>query len=50
MAVNANSGNPHYEPKAEGSAQIKPGDFVLLDVWGKKNTPERFITTLPGRA
>lgn len=39
VAVNANSGNPHYEPKAEGSAQIKQGDFVLLDVWGKKNTP-----------
>jgi Xaa-Pro dipeptidase len=39
VAVNANSGNPHYEPKAEGSAQIKAGDFVLLDVWGKKNTP-----------
>jgi Xaa-Pro aminopeptidase len=39
VAVNANSGNPHYEPKPEGSAPIKPGDFVLLDVWGKKNTP-----------
>jgi Xaa-Pro aminopeptidase len=39
VAVNANSGNPHYEPKAEGSSPIKPGDFVLLDVWGKKNTP-----------
>ena len=39
VAVNANSGNPHYEPKAEGSAQIEEGDFVLLDVWGKKNTP-----------
>jgi Xaa-Pro aminopeptidase len=39
VAVNANSGNPHYEPKAQGSATIKPGDFVLLDVWGKKNTP-----------
>jgi Xaa-Pro aminopeptidase len=39
VAVNANSGNPHYEPKSEGSAQIKEGDFVLLDVWGKKNTP-----------
>ncbi|HKT52251.1 MAG TPA: Xaa-Pro peptidase family protein [Candidatus Angelobacter sp.] len=39
VAVNTNSGNPHYEPKAQGSAAIKPGDFVLLDVWGKKNTP-----------
>jgi len=40
VAVNANSGNPHYEPKAQGSATIKPGDFVLLDIWAKKNTPE----------
>ena len=39
VAVNANSGNPHYEPKAQGSAQIKAGDFVLLDIWAKKNTP-----------
>jgi Xaa-Pro aminopeptidase len=39
VAVNANSGNPHYEPHAEGSAPIRQGDFVLLDVWGKKNTP-----------
>jgi Xaa-Pro aminopeptidase len=39
VAVNANSGNPHYEPPAEGSAPIRQGDFVLLDVWAKKNTP-----------
>ena len=39
VAVNANSGNPHYEPHAEGSARIREGDFVLLDIWGKKNTP-----------
>ncbi len=39
VAVNANSGNPHYEPKRDGSATIKPGDFVLLDIWGKKNSP-----------
>jgi Xaa-Pro dipeptidase len=39
VAVNANSGNPHYEPKPESSAGIKQGDFVLLDIWAKKNTP-----------
>jgi Xaa-Pro dipeptidase len=39
VAVNANSGNPHYEPHVEGSAPIREGDFVLLDVWAKKNTP-----------
>jgi Xaa-Pro aminopeptidase len=39
VGVNANSGNPHYEPKPQGSQAIRPGDFVLLDVFAKKNTP-----------
>ncbi len=39
VAVNANSGNPHYEASAEVHQPIKPGDFVLLDVWAKRNTP-----------
>jgi len=37
VAVNANSGDPHYQPTAERSSRIKEGDFVLLDIWGKKN-------------
>ncbi len=40
VAVNANSGNPHYEPQEKTSAPIRQGDFVLLDVWAKKNTPD----------
>lgn len=40
VAVNANSGNPHYEPRADRFSHIGPGDFVLLDVWGKKNRPD----------
>jgi len=40
VAVNANSGNPHYEPRAEGSTPIREGDFVLLDIWGKKERPD----------
>jgi Xaa-Pro dipeptidase len=39
VAVNANSGNPHYEPRAKGAAPIREGDFVLLDVWAKTNAP-----------
>jgi Xaa-Pro dipeptidase len=39
VAVNANSGNPHYEPSAEGSSRIRPGDFVLLDIWAKTKAP-----------
>jgi Xaa-Pro aminopeptidase len=39
VAVNANGGNPHYEPSASRPVAIREGDFVLLDVWAKKNTP-----------
>ncbi len=39
VAVNADSGNPHFEPRADRSAPIKEGDFVLLDIWGKKDSP-----------
>jgi Xaa-Pro dipeptidase len=39
VAVNANSGDPHYSPQAENSKPIREGDFVLLDIWAKKNTP-----------
>src|SRR5215813_6540974 len=40
VAANANAGNPHYEPRPQGSASIKTGDFVLLDIWAKKKAPE----------
>ncbi|HYH01412.1 MAG TPA: Xaa-Pro peptidase family protein [Terriglobales bacterium] len=39
VAVNENSSNPHYAPTAEVSARIEEGDFVLLDLWAKKNEP-----------
>ncbi|MBZ5524417.1 MAG: Xaa-Pro peptidase family protein [Acidobacteriia bacterium] len=39
VGCNANSGNPHYEPRADRSAPIKAGDFILLDLWAKKNSP-----------
>jgi Xaa-Pro aminopeptidase len=40
VGVNANSGDPHYEPTAARSAPIRPGDFVLLDIWAKQATPD----------
>ena len=39
VAVNANAGNPHYEPRADHPMPIREGDLILLDVWGKKSTP-----------
>ncbi len=39
VAVNRNTANPHYSPTRESSQPIRPNDFVLLDVWGKLQTP-----------
>ena len=39
VAVNANSGNAHYETTRDGSAPIRAGDFVMLDVWAKLRRP-----------
>jgi len=39
VAVNEHSGDPHYAPSSGRSAPIREGDFVLLDIWAKKNTP-----------
>jgi Xaa-Pro dipeptidase len=40
VAVSRNSGNPHYEPRADHPVPIREGDFVLLDVWAKKNSAD----------
>jgi Xaa-Pro dipeptidase len=39
VAVNANAGNPHYEPHASRPVPIREGDLILLVVWGNMNTP-----------
>jgi Xaa-Pro dipeptidase len=39
VAVNQNSSDPHYAPTADRNLRIREGDFVLLDVWGKKDIP-----------
>ncbi len=38
-SVNANSANPHYEPTKDAHAPLKKGDFVLIDLWAKKEKP-----------
>jgi Xaa-Pro aminopeptidase len=35
VGVNSHSGDPHFEPRADRSQQMKEGDFVLLDIWAK---------------
>jgi Xaa-Pro dipeptidase len=38
--VNQNSANPHYNPEMKGSRSVKKGDFILIDLWCKRDLPK----------
>lgn len=35
VAANQHASDPHYEPAAEDSSVIRPGDWMLIDLWAK---------------
>jgi len=35
VAVNENAGNPHYSPTPDHNSPIRPGDLILIDLWGR---------------
>ncbi len=39
VGVGPHSGDPHYEPEAGSDAEIRVGDFVLVDLWAKMDRP-----------
>ncbi len=39
VAVDAHASDPHYEPLAQGSAEIRPGCLLLIDLWAKLREP-----------
>lgn len=43
VAVNEHSGDPHYET---GTAEIRNGDFVLIDLWAKLDQPRAVYSDL----
>jgi Xaa-Pro aminopeptidase len=40
VGVNAHSADPHYTPGPEGSAPLRAGDFLLIDLWAKERDAE----------
>jgi Xaa-Pro aminopeptidase len=40
VGVNANASDPHYCPGPVGSASIRRGDLMLLDLWAKLDDPD----------
>ena len=39
VAAQESSGNPHYLPTASDHRPVRPGQIVLLDLWGKLDRP-----------
>ncbi len=39
VAAQQNAGNPHYLPGPHGSRRIEAGNLILLDLWGKVESP-----------
>jgi Xaa-Pro aminopeptidase len=40
VGVNENSSNPHYEPMADMTREIRKGDWLLIDMWAKADVPD----------
>ncbi|HET6372317.1 MAG TPA: M24 family metallopeptidase [Candidatus Polarisedimenticolia bacterium] len=40
VSVNEHAGQPHYAPAPSGSAPIRRGDLLLIDIWAKQKRPD----------
>ncbi len=40
VSANANCSDSHYEPTADHTAPLREGDFILIDIWGRVDSPE----------
>jgi len=40
VGANENSSNPHYEPQSGATREIRRGDWLLIDMWAKADSPE----------
>jgi Xaa-Pro dipeptidase len=39
VAINEHSADPHYQPDIEHNLPMHEGDFLLLDIWAKRQSP-----------
>ena len=46
VAVGPHSGDPHYAPQPGSDAEIREGDFLLLDMWAKLDEPNAVYSDL----
>jgi len=46
VAANAHAADPHFEPTKETADSIRPGDWVLIDLWGKLDSKDTAVDTM----
>ncbi len=39
VSIGPHSADPHYQPTAEKSEVIRPGELLLIDLWAREDTP-----------
>ncbi len=39
VGVNGHAADPHFAPNPKDDTPIRPGDFLLIDLWAKEKTP-----------
>jgi Xaa-Pro dipeptidase len=40
VAVNTHAADPHFAPRRAADTPLRPGDFLLLDLWGREPHPD----------
>jgi len=46
VAINGHGADPHFETTAACTAPIKPGDFILLDLWARRPGDEHIYSDI----
>ena len=40
VGINAHAADPHFYTRPETDTPLRPGDFLLLDLWGREPRPD----------
>jgi Xaa-Pro aminopeptidase len=46
VAVNEHASDPHFEPTAESTSKIEPGDWVLIDLWARRRGDDNMFADI----
>ena len=46
MAVDAHGSDPHYLPTEEAAFAIRPGSWVLIDMWAREASPDAIFADI----